>query len=316
MKEITAGRLKSLGSVLIPVALCFAVLLGPEYWVQLAIGIVISAILGLSWDILGRGGLVSFGQAAFFGIGAYASAILGEHMTQVLAWVLAICLCGVVAAALGYVTIRLSGIYFAIATLGFTLGMQVVVIAAKPLTGGSGGIAPPLVGDGDPKIQLVVAAVCLLIALIVSWSLLTQRIRPAIFMLRGDAELAAASGVPVVRTRCGLFAVSGMLAGLAGALYGSLYGYIVPTDVFTLAFSVVAVAAAVLGGTDRIAGAVLGAVALRLIESSSQDLIGGSGYSVVYGVIIIVVVLIAPGGLWGLGEQFVRRLRFGRGREG
>lgn len=315
MNVIKSRRVRDLASVLVPVVFCLAVLAGPAYWVQLAIGVVITVILGLSWDVLGRGGLVSFGQAAFFGIGAYASAILGSHMALLPAWLLALLICGIVAAALGYVTIRLSGIYFSIATLGFTLCMQVVVIAAKPLTGGPGGIAPPLVGEGDPRIQLIVAALCLLVALIVSWALLTQRIRPAIFMLRGDKGLAAVSGVPVVRTRSGLFAVSGMLAGLAGALYGSLYGYIVPTDVFTLTFSTVAVATAVLGGTDRIAGAVLGGVVLRIIETGAQDVVGGSGYAAVYGAIIIVVVLVAPGGLWGLGEDLARRLGAGRGKD-
>ena len=315
MNVFKSSRVQDALSVVVPVIACLAVLAGPEYWVQLAIGVVIAAILGLSWDILGRGGLVSFGQAAFFGIGAYASAILGSHMAVFPAWILALVICAVVAAALGYVTIRLSSIYFSIATLGFTLCMQVVVIAAKPLTGGSGGIAPPLIGDGNPRTQLIVAAFCLLVALIVSWALLTQRIRPALFMLRGDAGLAAVSGVPVVRTRSSLFAVSGMLAGLAGALYGSLYGYIVPTDVFTLTFSTVAVAAAVLGGTDRIAGAVLGGVVLRVIETGAQDVVGGSGYVAVYGVIIIVVVLMAPGGLWGLGEDLVRRVGAGRGKD-
>src|SRR5690606_17980497 len=117
-------------------------------------------------------------------------------------------------------------------------------------TGGSGGISPPVLLDADPQLQLMAITGFVLLAIFISDFFLSDRLRPALFLVRTNPELAAASGIPVVKTRVLVFTVSGMLAGIAGALYGGLYGYVVPTDVFTIHWSVIPLAIVILGGMD------------------------------------------------------------------
>lgn len=290
-----------------PVLAVLAVTTRSVYLAQLTIGMVILAILGISWDVLSRTGLVSFGQAAFFGVGAYSTAILESRLSLPpwAAWALGLLVCGALAMLLGIVTIRLSGIYFAIATLGIVFALSAGVLLAKPITAGAAGISPTLLAGGSSRGQLVYCAIFLLGALLCSRLLLSKRIRPALFMVRGDPGLAASCGVPVVYLRVLIFGISGTLAGLAGAIYGSLYGYVVPTDVFTMNWSALAVAVAVLGGMDRAGGAVVGAILIRLLQTGAQNTLGGSAYIVAYGLLIIIVILVAPKGVVGSGRVYL-----------
>lgn len=277
-----------------------AAYLNQPFWVQLLIGILISAILAVAWDILSRTGQVSLGSAAFFGIGTYATGLLAPAIGVIPAWLGAVVVCAIAAMLVGFLTLRLRKMYFAIATLGMTLSLQVVVIVFGDWTGGSGGLSPPLLMGGDPRWQLVAITGFFLLSVIVSDYLLSSRIRPALFMLRTNPGLAAASGVPVVRTRVAVFTVSGILAGMAGACYGGLYGYVVPTDVFTLNWSVLPLAIVILGGMDTTFGPILGAFLIRALEELARHYIGGVGYQVVYGGVIILFVLVMPGGIVGV----------------
>jgi len=166
--------------------------------------------------------------------------------------------------------------------------------------------------DGDPQQQLLVVTMFLLAAALISDVFLSRRLRPALFLLRSNPALAAASGIPVVRTRVIVFIVSGVLAGSGGALYGGLYGYVVPTDVFTVNWSVLPLAATILGGMDTTLGPIVGALLIRALEESARAVVGGAGYQVVYGAVIIVFVLLMPTGLVGIVKKM---LRVARGRE-
>ncbi|MEI6114774.1 MAG: branched-chain amino acid ABC transporter permease [Burkholderiales bacterium] len=280
------------------------------FWIQLALGVMISAVLALSWDILSRTGQVTLGSAAFFGLGIYALALLEPITGVALAWVGSVLVCALTAMLLGMLTLRLRKMYFAIATLGLTLSLQVLVLVFKDWTGGSGGISPPVLMDGDPQLQLLVVTAVTIFGAMVSDFFLSSRLRPALFLVRTNPELAAASGIAVVRTRIVVFTVSGVLAGICGALYGSLYGYVVPTDVFTVNWSVLPLAIAILGGMDTTLGPLLGAVLIRALEEVARATIGGVGYQVVYGAVIILFVLLLPKGLAGLIERI--RARMGR----
>jgi branched-chain amino acid transport system permease protein len=295
--------------IVIAALACGIALLGRPAWVQLSIGVAISAIIAVAWDILARTGQVSLGTAAFFGLGSYSTALLAPVLGTAGAWIGAVVVCAGVAIALGLVTLRLRRMYFAIATLGFTLSLQVTVLIFGDLTGGAGGTAPPVLADGDPRWQLVLIAGVLLFATAISDLLLSARFRPAFFMIRTNPDLAASSGVPVVLSKILAFMVSGVLAGLAGACYGGLYGYVVPGDVFTLNWSVLPLAIAILGGMDTTVGPLLGAVVLRALEEVARAIIGGVGYQVVYGAVIIIFVLLMPAGIVGLLGRARTRLR-------
>jgi branched-chain amino acid transport system permease protein len=277
------------------------------FLVQVAIGVAISAILALAWDILSRTGQVSLGHAAFFGIGGYGSALLTPILGSVLGWVAGILLCGAVAILLGAVTLRLRRLYFTIATLSFSLSIQVLILVTPGLTGGSTGIMPPVIAGGSPPLQLLFITACLVAATVVSDVFLGARFRPAFFMIRNNPDLAAASGVPVTRLKILAFAVSGMVAGLAGACYCGLYGYVIPEDVFTINWNVLPLAVTVLGGMDTTLGPIIGAVVLRALEEVARHFVGGVGYQVVYGAVIILFIVGMPKGLVGFAQSLRRR---------
>lgn len=278
---------------------------GQPFWIQMMIGIMIPAILAISWDILSRTGQVSLGSGAFFGLGTYSvalsSPLVGEHF----AWLAAVFMCALVAILLGLATLRLRKMYFAIATLALTLSMQVAILVFSDWTGGSGGISPPLLMGGEPAYQLGAITLLLLGSAMVSDYFLSKRLRPALFLVRTNPNLAAASGIPVVRLRVTVFMISGILAGIGGACYGGLYGYVVPTDVFTLNWSILPLAIVILGGMDTTIGPLFGALLIRLLEETARGYIGGVGYQVVYGAVIIIFVILMPTGVVGL----IRKLR-------
>jgi branched-chain amino acid transport system permease protein len=284
-------------------------LVNSPFWVQLFIGILISATVALAWDLLSRIGQVSLGSAAFFGLGTYGVAMLTPLVGVAFAWLGSLVVCALLAMVFGLLTLRLRKMYFAIATLGMALSMQVLMLVFGDWTGGSGGISPPVLMDGDPKSQLLVVTAVLLVAAFVSDLFLSKRLRPTLFLLRSNPALAAASGIPVVRTRVLVFTVSGVLVGAGGALYGGLYGYVVPTDVFTVNWSVLPLAAAILGGMDTTLGPVVGALLIRALEELARVFVGGAGYQVVYGAVIIVFVLAMPAGLVGLVKRIWRGAR-------
>jgi branched-chain amino acid transport system permease protein len=284
---------------------------GQPFWQQVALSVGIVALVALSWDILARCGLVSLGQSAFMGIGAYAAGILAPRIGAPAGMILAVLISAAAAAGLGAITLRLRGMYFSIATMGFTLSLQVAVLIFPDLTGGAGGISPPTLAGGRSAGQMVWVTLALLAAAVVSDYFLNHRFRPALLMIRSNDALAAASGIPVVATKVLAFTVSGGLAGLGGILFGGLYGYLTPTDIFTSHLSVQILAVSILGGSDTTAGPILGAVVLRVLEELSRAYISGIGYQVVYGAVIIAVIALVPGGLLGL---FGRLWRRGRGQ--
>jgi branched-chain amino acid transport system permease protein len=280
-------------------ALGAVALAGNAFLVQAALGIAISAILALSWDILSRTGQVSLGQSAFFGIGAYGSGLLTPHLGFVFGWIAGILLCALAAILLGLITLRLRQLYFTIATLSFGLSMQVLILMTPGLTGGSTGMMPPVLMGSSPPDQLLLITGFLIVAAIVSDIFLGDRFRPAFFMIRSNPALAASSGVPVVATKIAVFAVSGMIAGVAGACYAGLYGYVIPEDVFTLNWSILPLAVSILGGMDTTLGPILGALVLRVLEEVARHVVGGVGYQVVYGAVIIIFIVVLPKGIAG-----------------
>jgi branched-chain amino acid transport system permease protein len=277
------------------------------FLIQAALGVAISAILALSWDILSRTGQVSLGQSAFFGIGAYGSGLLTPQIGVVFGWIVGILLCAIAAIVIGLVTLRLRRLYFTIATLSFGLSMQVLIVMTPGITGGSTGIMPPVLMGASPPAQLLLITGFLVIAAIVSDIFLSDRFRPAFFMIRNNPALAASSGVPVVATKILAFAVSGMIAGVAGASYAGLYGYVIPEDVFTPNWSVLPLAVSILGGMDTTLGPILGALVLRVLEEVARHFVGGAGYQVVYGAVIILFIVALPKGLVGGLSQLLRK---------
>jgi branched-chain amino acid transport system permease protein len=315
--------------VLLPGILMAAVVLGlplvvhDRYVLKVLsfVGIDVVVVLGLAL-LFGFAGQISLGQAAFFGVGAYTSAVLVTvHGWPWLAGVVAAVTFSAAAGALLALPIgRLKGHYLAMATLGFGEIALVAFTEAKAVTGGTDGLSGipyPQVGSfvlRTPAANYllvwgVAGAVFVLAANVVG-------LRPgrALRALHGSELGAAACGVDVARTKIAAFSVAAGIAGLGGALYAHLVGFISPGS-FTLELSILLIAMVALGGMRSLPGAIVGAVLLGLLPYLDAVVPGLPRAAVaalqnwetdIYGAVLILVMLFMPGGLAGAWRRLVR----------
>ncbi len=255
--------------------------------------------LALAWDLLARTGQLSLAHGAFFGLGAYSAALLAPGLGTLPALLLG----GVVAASfsllLGLSTLRLQGMYFAIATLAFSEVMRTLVLKAQ-FTGGSIGLpvqaafagAYPL---GGYYLAVAVLAICAMVSLLLGRS----RLHYAMAATRQGEAVARVLGVSVVRVKLLAFMISAFLAGLAGGVYAMKTLFLTPYDAFGLGRAVEALVIPIFGGLYTTAGPLLGGLIVVSLETWLRLRIG-EGYLVVYGLILILTILFLPKGLMGL----------------
>jgi branched-chain amino acid transport system permease protein len=273
--------------------------------------------LALSWDVVARTGQLSLAHGAFFGLGAYTVGIAyrSAHLPPIAGLVLAAIVGGVVAIALGVVTLRLRGIYFAIATLAFAEVLRTVALQLPDLTGGNVGISMPPLFDGDRVLSYYLVGSVFALALALSIWVRRSRMRYAVTAIRANETVAAVMGVNVIRTKVALFAASAVFAALAGAFYMPFITHTDPADAFDISRSIAALVFPIFGGLYTTVGPVLGTALLRSLEEYLRVTPPWKdGYQVVYGLVIVVAVLFMPRGLLGLvSERFGRRpWRFSR----
>jgi branched-chain amino acid transport system permease protein len=290
------------------------------------VGINVLVVTGLAL-LFGYAGQVSLGHAAFVGIGAYTCAFLTVKVNA--PWPVAFVAAGAVSALGGLVlalpSLRLRGHYLAMATLGFGELMSLAFAEAVPITGGVDGftgIPFPTIGSMAIKtpagLYWLTWAVTAC-ALVAAANMVSLRPGRAMRALHGSELGAAACGVDVVGVKVRAFVISAMFAGLAGALYASAVGFVSPS-VFTVTASVAFLAMAVVGGSGSLAGPVIAAILLTLLQYLDALIPGISRQAAqtvqsfqpdVYGLAIILVVLFAPG---GVGSLWRARTRGGEGR--
>lgn len=289
-------------------------------------GVNVIIITGMAL-LFGYAGQVSLGHAAFFGVGAYASAFA----VMQLGWpwmggaALAIALTAAGGLLLALPSLRLKGHYLAMATLAFGEIMRVVFTEARTVTGGPDGLSGipfpwigPLVFDSPRASYWLVWGVAAIILMLAA-NLVRSRAGRAMRALHGSELGATACGVDITGIKVRVFVISAAFAGLAGALYAHVVGFISPST-FSLHVSVLLVAMAVLGGTSSLAGPVIAAIMLTLIPFSDAVIPGLSRSALetiqefqedIYGLTIILVMIFMPGGIGSL----IRRLGSGRGAE-
>ena len=260
------------------------------------------AAIGLS-ILLGNVNQISVGQAGFFGIGAYAVA----YFTSVLDWpfwpaaAVGVAIAAIVGVGVGFIALRFRGHYLAMATLAFGLIAVGIFHESKALGGAVGISNVPYARLGAISLSSYAgywfAWVVAIAAAVTSLNLLRGRTGRAFETIRNDELAAEMVGVPTRRYTVIAFAYAGALAGLAGAIYASILGIVVP-DAVGVALSVDFLLMVVLGGSGGVCGAIVGAALIGFLD------IAGHQYEnwreVVYGVLVIGVVIAAPGGLVGL----------------
>jgi branched-chain amino acid transport system permease protein len=278
-------------------------------------GIYAIAAIGLSL-LLGNANQVSIGQAGFFGIGAYAVAYLTTtwNVPPVVSWPLAALIgmggATLVGFGLGYIALRFRGHYLAMATLAFGLIFYGLVHEAQLFGGVSGINGVPfaklggLTLSGYPAYWFVWAFA--FIAAFATLNVLRSPSGTAFETIRNDELAAETIGVPTRRYKIVAFAYAGALAGLSGAIFASFLGLIVP-DAVGLTLSIDLLLMVVLGGSGTVTGALLGALLIGFIDVSGHEF--ENWRQVAYGLLVIAVVIVAPGGLMGALRRMMPRAK-------
>jgi branched-chain amino acid transport system permease protein len=264
----------------------------------------------LAWNWLGGYlGQVSFGHAAFFGLGGFVAArlLLATATPPPVAW-----LAGGVAAGIfamgAHPTLRLRGPYFSIATIGLGEASRIVFTYWERFTGGSSGLSLPV--DPDLKARLYWWALGLL-ALVVaaSWSMRRSSFGLELLAIKSDVDAATDVGVPATLRQDVVLVLSAATVGATGGLYASYFSFIEPNDMFGFDRSISFVLMAVIGGVGTILGPVLGAVVFVLVR---QFLLASYPqlYLGLYGGLLVLIILFEPLGLTGLLLRVARRLGY------
>lgn len=270
-------------------------------------------VLGLHY-ILGLAGQMSLAQAAFWGIGAYVSGILTTRIPGFSPWL------GLVAGAvtatlfgvlLGIPTLRLKGHYLAMATIGFGIIVNLVLLNWTEVTGGADGVrALPYFTIFDFKLDTLAKYYYLVLVLLVAlagaaWRIRRTRAGRSLLAIRENELAAETMGVNTTLYKVMAFSLGACYAGIAGVLFAHLPNvrYISP-DTFSFAQSVTFLAMLVLGGSDSIFGAIFGAIFLNYFPEWLRDL--KTGYLAVYGAGVMLIMVFLPVGVVGLIEQIVR----------
>jgi branched-chain amino acid transport system permease protein len=259
--------------------------------------------LAQSWNLIGGyTGYATFGQVAFYGIGAYTTAVLMTNYNTGF-WITlpaAIIIGAVFAIIAGVPLLRLRGHYFAIATLGLATGAREITNNLTGVTGGGGGITIPVFKSSTPYPSgraffayfLLLAAISVLLVLMLSRS----RFGFAMRSVHQDEDAASALGVNTTRVKITAFALSAVIAAAAGAFSAFQTVQFYPSDVFDANITVLMVIMVVLGGSGSVLGPVVGAVALEELRESLR--VAAPGYSyLILGAIIVAVVIFFPQGI-------------------
>jgi branched-chain amino acid transport system permease protein len=294
-------------------ALAFPLVVTRPSWQNTAILMLMSAQLGVAWNILGGyAGQVSLGHAAFFGAGAYVSTLLSMKL-GLSPW-LGMLAGGGVAAALsllvGWPCFRLKGHYFAMATIAVGEIVQALVNGWDAL-GGAVGFYLPLQETGlrgfvfnRSKLPYYYIALGLLAgSLLVNWWVARSRIGYYLRSIKDEPEAARSLGVSLTRYKQYAMMLSSALAAFGGTLYAQKELFIDPGSTLSISLSIKMALVAIMGGVGTLGGPVLGAVVLTAIEEASRTLFGGTGRGtdqVIYGGLIVLIAVFQPAGLLGL----------------
>jgi branched-chain amino acid transport system permease protein len=292
-----------------------------EYFYFAAYVVLQYIVLSTAWNILGGyTGYTNFGTGAFFALGAYSTVVLHklpELFSETWSWTIPAVpmpvmiivggiISGIVGLGTGYLTLRLRGVFFAIATLALAVVVQTLIVNWD-YVGGSRGIyiiRPANAPLGGGYIQYLYSLMIILAVIAVCIARWIERSQLGLgFAAIRDDELAAeAGGVPTLRLKLIATTLSGALMGMAGAPLPYYVTYLDPTSSFNLAYAVNAVAMPVIGGMTSWLGPVIGAILLGTIQQLATVTISSALNLLIVGLILILFVIVAPNGIIGLVE--------------
>jgi branched-chain amino acid transport system permease protein len=269
-------------------------------------------VLGTAWNILGGyTGYVNFGVTAFFAIGAYSTVVLHKLVPALPLPVMIVAggvLAGLVGIGTGYLTLRLRGVFFSIATLALAVVVQ-TLITNWDFVGGARGayvlrprVAPLIGGEYVQYLFLLMLGMCVIV-LATARAIERSALGYGFAAIRDDEAAAEASGVPTLRLKLIATGLSGGFMGMAGAPLPFYVTYLDPSSGFSLNYAVNAIAMPLIGGTGSWLGPVIGAVLVGGLQEYLRVTISSAVNVLVAGVLMVAFVIAAPQGIVGLFQK-------------
>jgi branched-chain amino acid transport system permease protein len=286
-----------------------------DYFFSAAYTVLQFVVLATAWNILGGyTGYVNFGSAAFFATGAYTSIFLYKALhaplpLMIVAGTLAAALLGL---AVGYLTLRMRGVFFAIATLALAVVLYTLVVNWEYVGGARGAyiLQPREMPFGFTRYIHVLYSTMVLMAafaLVVARVIETSAIGRGLAAIRDDELAAECAGVPTLRLKILAAAVSGGLMGMAGTTFPYYLSYVEPSAAFNLSYAVNSIAMPLIGGMMTWTGPLIGALLLGIVQQVVQVTVSSEWNLLIVGLVLVAFVTVAPNGIMG----WVRR-RLGR----
>ena len=270
-------------------------------------------ILATAWNIMGGYmGYVNFGTAGFFAVGAYTSVVLYNLFKAPLLLMIPVSgiVCALLGLGMGYLTLRLRGIYFAIATLALAIVLETFVINWDYVGGATGAYilrAREIAPFGD-YIEFLFFVMLLLAIFAVGAARWIERSKTGrgFAAIRDDEEAAECAGVPTLKLKLVATTISGFLMGVAGAPFVLYVGFVEPSSAFNLVYAVNSIAMPMIGGATTWAGPLIGALLLGTVQQVATVTISSELNLLIVGVLLVFFVIAAPEGIVGLIKKWRR----------
>jgi branched-chain amino acid transport system permease protein len=273
-------------------------------------------VLATAWNILGGyTGYVNFGSAAFFALGAYSTVFFHKFFPMPIPVLIVIggIVSGIVGLGTGYLTLRLRGAFFAIATLALAVVLQTLIVNWDYVGGSRGAyiIRPNDIALIGPYVQYLFLLMLALavIALTIARGIERSQLGYGFATIRDDELAAEASGVPTLKLKLIATTLSGALMGMAGAPFPYYIGYLQPSSAFGLEYAVNSIAMPMIGGTTSWVGPLIGAILLGSLQQIATVTISSAVNLLIVGLLLVGFVIVAPNGIVGLVQDFVHRRR-------
>ena len=285
-----------------------------EYYFNFAYIVLQGVVMAIAWNILGGfTGYVNFGSAGFFAVGAYMAVFLDKLTGAPLPLLIlgSGLVCGLIGLAIGLLTLRLRGVYFAIATLAVAIVFETLVDNWHYVGGSRGAYiitpASAWIFESYVEYLFMVMLVLAVIATAVSRYMNNSKLGRGLAAIREDEVAAECAGVPTLRLKLISTTVMGMLMGFAGAPYPSYATYIDPVSAFSLIIAVNAIAMPMIGGTQMWLGPIIGGLLLGTAQETATATISSELNLLIVGVALVFFVTVAPQGIVGLVAGLFKR---------
>jgi len=285
--------------------------LGNDYYFFAGYTVLQFVVLATAWNILGGYcGYVNFGSAAFFAVGAYTTVFFHKALPLPIPALvlLAGIASGLIGLGTGYLTLRLRGAFFSIATLALAVVLQTLVVNWNYVGGSRGAyVVRPneiaLIGSYIQYLFLIMLALAAG-ALVIARAIERSRLGFGFATIRDDELAAEASGVPTLKLKLIATTLSGALMGMAGAPFPYYIGYLEPASAFGLPYAVNAIAMPMIGGTTSWVGPLIGALLLGTLQQVATVTISSAVNLLLVGLLLVGFVIIAPKGIVGLVQPY------------